>query len=134
MACYRKNSACQHSALQIQPKVERLQDAFEDASTHEEALNILRSRIEKVVIHQRQRDLDVRKLQIVGATPGSYRRVAVVFGGAFAGERMASEGLDGGSDSQTVRTDGTKALAVRLILKNNPDALSSMADQVMPPE
>src|SRR5260221_12813377 len=70
MACYRKNSACQHSALQIQPKVERLQDVFEDATTHEEALNILRSRIEKVVIHQRKRDLDVRKLQIVARRPG----------------------------------------------------------------
>ena len=127
MACYRKNSACQHSALQIQPKVERLQDAFEDASTHEEALNILRSRIEKVVIHQRQRDLDVRKLQIVGATPGSYRRVGVVFGGAFEGERMSGEVLDGGSDWQTVRSDGTTALDVRLILKTSDDALISMA-------
>src|SRR5271154_354911 len=29
--------------------------------------------------------LNVRKLQIVGATPGGFRRVGVVFGGSFEG-------------------------------------------------
>ena len=38
--------------------------------------------------------LDVRKLQIVGAAPGSYRRVGVVFGGAFEGERLSGEVLE----------------------------------------
>src|SRR5258705_12589306 len=70
--------------------------------------------------------LDVRKLQIVGATPGAYRRVGVVFGGSFEGERLSGEVLDGGSDWQTVRGDGATTLDVRLILRTSDDALISM--------
>jgi Protein of unknown function (DUF3237) len=73
--------------------------------------------------------LDVRKLQIVGATPGAYRRVGVVFGGSFEGERLSGEVLDGGSDWQTVRNDGATTLDVRLVLKTKDDALISMAYQ-----
>ena len=46
--------------------------------------------------------LDVRKLLIVGATPGAYRRIGVVPGGLFEGKRLSGEVLDGGSDWQTV--------------------------------
>jgi Protein of unknown function (DUF3237) len=70
--------------------------------------------------------LDVRKLQIVGATPGAYRRVGVVFGGSFEGERISGEVMDGGSDWQTVRSDGAVTLDVRLILKTSDDALIAM--------
>jgi len=70
--------------------------------------------------------LDVRKLQVVGATPGPYRRVGVIFGGAFEGERMSGEVLEGGSDWQTVRGDGATTLDVRLILKTGDDALIGM--------
>ena len=73
--------------------------------------------------------LDVRKLLIVGATPGAYRRVGVVPGGAFEGERLAGEVLDGGSDWQTVRSDGATALNVRLVLKTKDDALIGMTYQ-----
>jgi hypothetical protein len=38
--------------------------------------------------------LDVRKLQIVGATPGAYRRLGVVPGGSFEGERLSGEVLE----------------------------------------
>lgn len=38
--------------------------------------------------------LDVRKLQIVGATPGAYRRIGVVPGDSFEGERLSGEVLD----------------------------------------
>ena len=71
--------------------------------------------------------LDVRKLQIVGATPGAHRRVGVVFGGAFEGERLSGEVLDGGSDWQAVRGDGATTLDVRLILRTGDDALISMS-------
>jgi hypothetical protein len=71
--------------------------------------------------------LDVRKLQIVGAAPGAYRRVGVVFGGTFEGERLSGEVLEGGSDWQTVRADGATTLDVRLILKTSEEALISMA-------
>ena len=61
--------------------------------------------------------LDVRKLLIVGATPGAYRRIGVVPGGSFEGERLSGEVLDGGSDWQTVRNDGATTLNVRWSLK-----------------
>jgi hypothetical protein len=70
--------------------------------------------------------LKVRPLQIVGATPDGFRRVGVVFGGTFEGDRLAGEVLDGGSDWQTVRPDGATTLNVRLILKTNDDALIAM--------
>src|ERR1700724_1809602 len=70
--------------------------------------------------------LDVRKLQMVGATPGAYRRVGVVSGGSFEGERLSGEVLDGGSDWQTVRNDGVTTLNVRLVLKTKDDALIGM--------
>jgi hypothetical protein len=73
--------------------------------------------------------LDVRKLQIVGATPGAYRRIGVVPGGSFEGERLSGEVLDGGSDWQTVRNDGTTTLNVRLVLKTKDDALICMTYQ-----
>jgi hypothetical protein len=70
--------------------------------------------------------LNVRKLQIVGATPGAFQRVGVVYGGSFEGERLSGQVLDGGSDWQTVRSDGATTLNVRLILKTSDDALISM--------
>jgi Protein of unknown function (DUF3237) len=73
--------------------------------------------------------LDVRPLLIVGATPGSLRRMGVVPGGSFEGERMSGVVLDGGSDWQTVRGDGATTLNVRLVLKTTDDALISMTYQ-----
>jgi hypothetical protein len=70
--------------------------------------------------------LEVRKLQIVGATPGGIRRIGVVPGGAFEGERLSGAVLEGGSDWQTVRGDGATILDVRLVLKTNDDALIGM--------
>ena len=63
--------------------------------------------------------LDVRPLQIVGATPGVLRRIGVVPGGVFEGERLSGEVLDGGSDWQAVRSDGSTTLDVRLVLKTS---------------
>jgi len=73
--------------------------------------------------------LDVRKLLIVGATPGAYRRIGVVPGGSFEGERLSGEVLDGGSDWQTVRNDDATTLNVRLVLKTKDDALICMTYQ-----
>jgi hypothetical protein len=70
--------------------------------------------------------LDVRPLQLVGATPGGRRRVGVVPGGAFKGERLSGEVLDGGNDWQTVRSDGSTTLDVRLMLKTTDGALIAM--------
>jgi hypothetical protein len=70
--------------------------------------------------------LDVRPLQIVGATPGAYRRIGVVPGGSFEGERLSGAVLDGGSDWQTVRPDGVTTLNVRLVLETTDGALITM--------
>ena len=42
--------------------------------------------------------LAVRPLQKVGGTPGVYRRIGVVPGGMFDGERLSGEVLEGGND------------------------------------
>ena len=70
--------------------------------------------------------LDVRKLQIVGATPGAFRRVGVVPGGSFAGERLSGEILEGGADWQDVRRDAATTLDVRLVLKTSDEAMIGM--------
>jgi len=70
--------------------------------------------------------LDVLPLQIVGATPGPYRRIGVVPGGTFEGERLSGTVLDGGSDWQAVHSDGSVQLDVRLVLKTHDDALIGM--------
>jgi hypothetical protein len=70
--------------------------------------------------------LDVRKLQIVGATPGAFRRVGIVPSGTFAGERLSGEVLEGGADWQDVRRDGSTTLDVRLVLKTDDDAMIGM--------
>jgi hypothetical protein len=70
--------------------------------------------------------LDVRPLIIVGPTPGGYRRVGVVFGGRFEGERLSGEVLDGGNDWQTIRGDSATVLDCRLNLKTDDGALISM--------
>lgn len=67
--------------------------------------------------------LEVRPLQIIGGMPGAFRRVGVVPGGTFAGERLRGRILEGGSDWQTVRADGAVTLNVRLVLKTDDDAL-----------
>jgi len=81
--------------------------------------------------------LDVRKLVIVGATPGAFRRIGIVPGGSFEGERLSGEVLDGGSDWQTVRDEGAMTLNVRLVLKAKDGALIGMTYQGVrhgPPE
>ena len=54
------------------------------------------------------------------------RRIGVVPGGVFEGERLSGVVLDGASDWQSVRNDGATTLNVRLVLKTNDDALIAM--------
>jgi hypothetical protein len=70
--------------------------------------------------------LNVRKMLNVGATPGGVRRIGVVPGGSFEGDRLSGEVLDGGSDWQAVRDDGATTLNVRLVLKTADDTLIGM--------
>jgi hypothetical protein len=71
--------------------------------------------------------LDVRPIIAVGATPGANRRIGIVPGGEFEGQRLSGVVLDGGSDWQAVRADGSTSLDVRLVLKTNDDALITMS-------
>ena len=70
--------------------------------------------------------LDVRGPMPVIAVPGAGRRIGVVTGGSFDGERLSGTVMDGGSDWQTLKADGSVALDVRLILKTNDDAHVAM--------
>ena len=70
--------------------------------------------------------LDAAPATIVGTTPSSFRKVTVLHGGTFEGERLSGEVLDGGSDWQNVRNDGGTTLDVRLVLKTTDDALIAM--------
>jgi Protein of unknown function (DUF3237) len=70
--------------------------------------------------------LTVKPMQIVGATPGAFRRIGVVTGGTFNGQRIAGEVLDGGADWQVVRADGAVTLDVRLVLKTADGAMIGM--------
>jgi Protein of unknown function (DUF3237) len=71
--------------------------------------------------------LDVKALLVIGAAPGVFRRVGVVPGGVFEGERLSGEVLDGGSDWQAVGNDGSTTLDVRLVLKTRDGAMISMS-------
>jgi len=74
--------------------------------------------------------LDVAKpLLVVGQTPEGYRRTCVIRGGFFEGDRLSGKVLDGGSDWQTVRHDGSVTLNVKLVLRTNDNALVSMMYQ-----
>ena len=70
--------------------------------------------------------LDVLPLQQIGATPGGTRRVGVVPSGTFEGERLSGTVLEGGTDWQSVRSDGGVLLDVRLVLKTTDGALIAM--------
>jgi len=69
--------------------------------------------------------LDSQILALGGAA-GADRRVGVVNGGSFEGERLSGEVLDGGADWQILRADGAPTLDVGLILKTNNGALIGM--------
>jgi hypothetical protein len=71
--------------------------------------------------------LVVPKVISTGATPGPFRRLGVVSGGTFEGERLSGEVLDGGNDWQDVRDDRSTTLDVRLALKTSDGALVAMS-------
>ena len=71
--------------------------------------------------------LVVPKVISIGATPGPFRRLGVVSGGTFEGERLSGEVLDGGNDWQDLRDDRSTTLDVRLALKTSNGALIAMS-------
>ncbi len=72
--------------------------------------------------------LDVAPPINVGKTPGIDRRIGVITGGRFEGEKLRGTLLPGGSDWQAVRPgDGAFMLNVRICLKTDDDAIISMS-------
>src|ERR1700712_527271 len=70
--------------------------------------------------------MDVLPYQTIGGPDGAFRRVGVVPGGTFAGERLSGTLLPGGNDWQTVRSDGSTLLEVKLVLEANDGAMIGM--------
>ena len=71
--------------------------------------------------------LDVRSPMSLIATPGAARRIGIITGGTFDGERLSGVVMDGGSDWQTIAADGCVKLDVRVVLKTHDDALVAMS-------
>jgi hypothetical protein len=67
----------------------------------------------------------VPPLLVVGQTPNAFRRIGLVQGGSFEGERLSGVVVSG-NDWQSVRTDSCIRLDVRLVLKTTDDALIVM--------
>jgi hypothetical protein len=67
----------------------------------------------------------VPPLFVVGQTPNGFRRIGVVPGGSFEGERLSGEVVSG-NDWQSVRTDSCIKLDVRLVLKTTDGELIVM--------
>lgn len=75
--------------------------------------------------------LDVKPIVLVGTTPGGERRIGLVSGGSSEGERVSGQVMDGGSDWQVLRADGSTVLDVRLVLKTRDEALITMTYRAM---
>ena len=73
--------------------------------------------------------LEVQPAINVGKTPGVDRRVGVITGGRFEGERLRGTLFSGGgSDWQSVRPgDGAWMINVRIVLKTDDDAIIGTA-------
>ena len=67
--------------------------------------------------------LQVSGMQAIGAAPGGDRRVGLVAGGIFSGERLNGNVLPGGADWIITRPDGCMMLDVRLVLQTDDGAL-----------
>ena len=70
--------------------------------------------------------LQVAGMQAIGATPSGERRVGLVAGGSFQGERLRGTVLPGGADWIMVRADGSTTLDVRIVLQTDDGATIGM--------
>jgi hypothetical protein len=89
-----------------------------------ESLKTLRTRSLFVLREQ------VPPLLVIGQTPNAFRRIGLVQGGSFEGERLSGEVVSG-NDWQAVRTDSCIKLDVRLVLKTTEGALIVMTYQCL---
>lgn len=69
--------------------------------------------------------LDIGEIQKIGGSPVG-RQVGVINSGRFAGARLSGRVLGGGSDWQSLRSDGSVLLDCRLVLETADGALIAM--------
>lgn len=72
----------------------------------------------------------VPPLVVVGQTPNAFRRIGIVTGGSFEGDRLSGEVVTG-NDWQYVRKDSCIKLDVRLVLRTTDGALIVMTYQCL---
>jgi Protein of unknown function (DUF3237) len=72
----------------------------------------------------------VPPLLVVGQTPNGFRRIGVIQGGSFEGERLSGEVVSG-NDWQAVRADSCIQLDVRLVLRTTDGTLIIMTYQCL---
>lgn len=77
-------------------------------------------------VHLMTLTLSVGGMQTIGATPGGNRRIGLVSGGTFQGERLRGTVLPGGADWVMVRGDGSNTADVRLVLETDNNSLIGM--------
>src|SRR5262249_60577515 len=70
--------------------------------------------------------IEVKPPSVIGPTPGYDRRIGEMTGGRFEGERLRGKILSGGSDWQSLRSDGATSLNVRIVLETDDGALIGM--------
>ncbi len=70
--------------------------------------------------------IDVAKPSIIGKTPGVDRRVGEITGGHFEGDRLKGKILSGGSDWQSVHSNGAWELNVRFVMETDDGHLIGM--------
>ena len=70
--------------------------------------------------------IEVKPPSVIGATPGYDRRIGEIAGGLFEGDRLRGKILSGGSDWQSLRSDGAITLNVRLVMQTDDGALIGM--------
>jgi hypothetical protein len=70
--------------------------------------------------------LAVSGMQAIGDTPNGARRVGLVAGGTFEGERLRGTVLPGGADWIIQRPDGVTTLDVRIVLQTDDGATIGM--------
>jgi hypothetical protein len=70
--------------------------------------------------------LSVKAANVIGQTPGHDRRVGEITGGVFEGDRLRGKILSGGSDWQSLRTDGALTLNVRFVMQTDDGELIGM--------
>src|SRR3954462_9884772 len=71
--------------------------------------------------------IEVKPPNIIGATPGYDRRIGEIAAGRFEGERLRGKILSGGSDWQSLRSDGATTLDVRLVMETEDNVLIAVS-------